>query len=157
MIPHATKPKHPWPLWFRLAAPLATLWAFVPVALSWRLPWVAAQDWGVQHALFGFAMVAGLSLLGGASLLGASWGALPRRTPNGTAAVVVLLASATASLSLGLTRAALPWEEPGTGMGSPLATLLSVVLLLGFSAVVFGGLSLVVLGFYAVLADRTRT
>lgn len=64
------------------------------------------------------------------------WGVERLRRPQeaiGAFAPVVLVCL---GLTPAVVRALLPWEEPGTGIGSPLATLMTIV----FAAVTSGGM-----------------
>lgn len=92
-----------------------------------------ARDWPTANALVAVSASVTVFAIGA---IGA-WIAL-RRTAW-IATYVWACAWAVCGFAPAAVRAALPWEEPETGMGSPLATLISVVLL----AAVFGATSLV--------------
>ena len=51
-------------------------------------------------------------------------------------------------------RAALPWEEPGTGYGSPMATLIGIVVLTGFFGVIVT-IPMVLFSFFGVTPAGT--
>lgn len=58
------------------------------------------------------------------------------------------------ALAPAATRAMLPWEDPSTGDGSPLATFISIVMLAAFFVVTIGGTGM--LGFVWLVSRRRR-
>jgi hypothetical protein len=107
-----------------LAWSTTLLFATAPSAL---LVLAAASQWGWEHARPA-ALAATLCALPALWCIFQSARELTIPTPHFVPGISVTLGLLT-PLSPAITRLLLPWEEPETGIGSPLASLMSIVML----------------------------
>lgn len=115
-----------WPLWFRLGAPLAVAWAQAPTIPAWCLVASGSSKFGPEHTGGALTFVSAISLAGMAMILEQS-----RRSVMPAVRrydIALLIAAASCSLSLAMSRALLPFESPMDGTGSPVPVLINITL-----------------------------
>lgn len=124
---NATDPYRNWPLY--TCAAMSGICAALPLLLGWLIVFGATREWGSQHTRLGAAASTALTLTW-FGWIGAIWVIARTRQGRGAGAVAACLMPVVASsYAPVVVRALLPWEEPGTGMGSPMAVLVQLVLL----------------------------